>query len=307
MQVCLMIEGQEGVAWNEWSALARAVESAGLHGLFRSDHYTSFHGDPGAALDAWATISALAATTDRIRLGTLVSPATFRHPSELARIAVTADHISAGRIDVGVGAGWFEGEHRQNGFPFPDLAARFDLLTEYVEILVRSWADETFDFEGRHFVLQGQRARPGPVQLPHPPLIIGGGGRERSLGLAARFGQEYNSAFLSLEDCRRLRSRLDRVCQRADRDPATLPMSLMTLIALGVDNNEAEQRLARMLTRFRAPRERAHVGTIDEVATVLGQLEAAGVARIYVQHPDRTDFASVELLGELARRLDHQP
>jgi alkanesulfonate monooxygenase SsuD/methylene tetrahydromethanopterin reductase-like flavin-dependent oxidoreductase (luciferase family) len=121
MQVCLMIEGQEGVAWSEWSALARAVESAGLHGLFRSDHYTSFHGAPGAALDAWATISALAATTDRIRLGTLVSAATFRHPSELARVAVTADHISGGRIDVGVGAGWFEREHRQNGFPFPEI------------------------------------------------------------------------------------------------------------------------------------------------------------------------------------------
>lgn len=307
MQVCLMIEGQEGVAWSEWSALARAVESAGLHGLFRSDHYTSFHGEPGAALDAWATISALAATTDRIRLGTLVSAATFRHPSELARVAVTADHVSGGRIEVGVGAGWFEQEHRQNGFPFPDVAARFDLLTEYVEILVRSWADEPFDLDGQYFVLHGQQARPGPVQLPHPPLILGGAGRPRSLALAARFAQEYNSAFLGLDECRGLRARLDAACQRADRDPSTLPMSLMTLIALGATSNEAEERFSRMLARFRAPRERAQVGTIDEVVTVLGQLEAAGVARVYVQHPDRTDFASIELLGELARRLGGQP
>jgi alkanesulfonate monooxygenase SsuD/methylene tetrahydromethanopterin reductase-like flavin-dependent oxidoreductase (luciferase family) len=307
MQVCLMIEGQEGVAWSEWSALARAVESAGLHGLFRSDHYTSFHGQPGAALDAWATISALAATTDQIRLGTLVSPAAFRHPSELARVAVTADHISGGRIDVGVGAGWFEKEHQQNGFPFPAVAARFDLLTEYIEILVRSWGDETFDFDGEHFVLRGQHARPGPVQVPHPPVIVGGGGRGRSLALAARFGQEYNSAFLSLSDCRRLRNRLDVVCQRHDRDPTTLPISLMTLIALGENSNDAEQRFSRMQARFRAPRERAQVGTIDEVMAALGEFETAGVARAYVQHPDRTDFASIELLGELARQIRTEP
>jgi F420-dependent oxidoreductase-like protein len=307
MQVCLMIEGQEGVAWSEWAALARAVESAGLHGLFRSDHYTSFHGEPGAALDAWATISALAATTDRIRLGTLVSPVAFRHPSELARIVVTADHISGGRIDVGVGAGWFEKEHRQNGFPFPGVAERFDALTEYVEILVQSWAGEPFDFDGKHFGLQGQDARPGPVQLPHPPIILGGAGRTRSLALAARFAQEYNSAFLDLDACLGLRARLDAACQQVDRDPATLPMTLMTLIALGENRDEAEQRFDRVLTRFRAPHERAQVGTIDEVATALGRLEAAGVTRIYVQHPDRTDFASIELLGELARRLEAQP
>lgn len=303
MQVCLMIEGQEGVAWSEWHTLGRSAESAGLHGLFRSDHYTSFHGEPGAALDAWATICALAATTDRIRLGTLVSAAAFRHPSQLARVVVTADHVSGGRIDVGVGAGWFEGEHRQNGFPFPDVAARFDLFTEYVEILVKSWADETFDFDGKHFVLQGQHTRPAPVQTPHPPLIIGGRARARSLALAVRFAQEYNVAFLNHDECQRLRARLDTACEGADRDPATLSMSLMTLVALGETNDEAEQRFSRMLTRFRAPRERAQVGTIDEVVTVLRQFEAAGVTKIYVQHPDRQDFTSIELLGELARRL----
>ncbi len=303
MQVCLMIEGQEGVTWKEWAALGRAAESAGLHGLFRSDHYTSFHGDPGAALDAWATISALAATTDRIRLGTLVAAATFRHPSQLARVAVTADHVSGGRIDVGIGAGWFEGEHRQNGFPFPDVADRFDLLTEYVEILVRSWGDETFDFDGKHFVLRGQHARPAPVQTPHPPLIIGGQARARSLALAARFAQEYNVAFRSIDECQDLRTRLDAACKRADRNPTTLPMSLMTLVAPGENSNEAEQRFSRVLEHFRAPRERSQVGTIDEVTTVLRRFEGAGVTRIYVQHPDRQDFASVELLGELARRL----
>lgn len=304
MRVCLMIEGQEGVTWSEWSALGRAVESAGLYGLFRSDHYTSFHGPPGGALDAWATISALSAITERIRLGTLVSAATFRHPSELARVAVTADHVSGGRIEVGVGAGWFEAEHRQNGFVFPDLAERFDLLTEYVEILVRSWATDQFDFAGRHFVLQGQRARPGPVQAPHPPVIIGGRGRPRSVALAARFAQEYNAAFLPPEECSRLRARLDAACQRQNRDPATLSMSLMTLFALGDDDADADQRLARMLTHFGVPRERCHAGTVDDMATVLRQYETAGVTRVYMQHPDRQDFAGLELLGELARGAD---
>jgi F420-dependent oxidoreductase-like protein len=303
MQVCLMIEGQEDVAWSEWAALGRAAEEAGLHGLFRSDHYTSFHGPPGAALDAWAIISALSAVTDRIRLGTLVSAATFRHPSELARVVVTADQVSGGRIEVGVGAGWFEKEHRQNGFVFPDIRDRFDLLTEYVEILVRSWSAETFSFTGQHFVLQDQRALPAPLQVPHPPLILGGQGRARSLALAARFAQEYNAAFLAPEECGRLRSRLDAACQDAGREPSTLSMSLMTLIAAGESAEAAEQRVTRMLSGFRVPRERCHVGTVEEVVTALRALEAAGVTRVYAQHPDRADFPAVRLLGEVARQL----
>jgi alkanesulfonate monooxygenase SsuD/methylene tetrahydromethanopterin reductase-like flavin-dependent oxidoreductase (luciferase family) len=298
-----MIEGQEGVTWSEWAALSTAVEAAGLYGLFRSDHYSSFHGAPGAALDAWATICALSAGTGRIRLGTLVSPATFRHPSELARVAVTADHVSGGRIEVGIGAGWFEREHRQNGFVFPDIGDRFERLTEYVEILVRSWSAETFDFAGQHFVLQGQQALPAPLQGPHPPLILGGQGGARSVALAARFAQEYNTAFVPLKECGRLRARLDAACHVAAREPSTLSMSLMTLVALGESSEEAEQRVTRMLSGFGAPRARCHVGTVDQVVTTLRDFEAAGVTRIYVQHPDRVDFAAVELLGELAGRL----
>jgi F420-dependent oxidoreductase-like protein len=272
MQVCLMVEGQEGVAWPEWVALAQAAESAGLDGLFRSDHYTSFHGAPGAALDAWATISALAATTGHIRLGTLVSAAPFRHPSELARVAVTADHVSGGRIDVGIGAGWFEEEHRQNGFAFLPVADRFDQFAEYVEILVRTWTSDRFDFRGSHFDLQGQRALPAPLQKPHPPVIIGGRGRPRSLALAANFAQEYNGAFLSLDDCSRLRSRLDEACKAVGRDPSGLSMSLMTLVALGRSESEAQERLSGMLAHFRGPQERCHAGTVDEMVTRMAQL-----------------------------------
>jgi F420-dependent oxidoreductase-like protein len=298
-----MVEGQEGVGWDDWVALAQAVEAAGLHGLFRSDHYTSFHAEPGAALDAWATICGLAAITERIRLGTLVSPATFRRPSELARVAVTADHISGGRIEVGVGAGWFEREHKQNGFPFPPTAERFSMFAEYVEVLVGSWRAEDFDYPGKHFTLEGQRALPAPVQRPHPPLIFGGSGGRRSLALAAQFADEYNSAFLGADEATALRGRLDDACRSCGRDPGSLPLSMMTLVAAGEDRAEAEERLATMLRRFRAPRERAHVGSLGDLEPGLRTLERAGVTKIYVQHPDLQDFRSVDLLGQLAARL----
>ena len=261
MRVCLMVEGQEGVTWDEWVAMAHAAEAAGLEGLFRSDHYTSFHGEPAGALDAWACISALGAITERIRLGTLVSAATFRHPSELARVAVTADHISGGRVEVGVGAGWFEQEHRQNGFPFPPVAERFDMFAEYVEVLVNTWSAQSFDFKGRHFDLEGQRALPPPVQSPHPPLVLGGRGNRRSLGLAARFASEYNSAFLSAEECTELRARLADACLAAGRDPAAVPLSLMTLLAPGETKADAAGRLDRMSARFRGPRRQVPCGT----------------------------------------------
>jgi F420-dependent oxidoreductase-like protein len=305
MKVCLMIEGQEGVAWEDWVALARAVEGAGLDGLFRSDHYTSFHGGPGAALDAWATLSALGAITERIRLGTLVTPATFRHPSEQARVVVTADHVSGGRMEVGIGAGWFEKEHRQNGFAFPVTKERFDRMEEYLEVLIGSWRGETFDFQGQHFQLEGQVALPRPVQTPHPPVIMGGRGARRSLALATRYAQEYNSAFLPVDECQALRGRLDAACRAAEREAATLPMSLMALMAVGREREEAERRLQRMLSRFRGPAERCHVGTVDEMYDRLRAFEAAGVSRVYLQHPDRSDFAGIELFGELAGRLQN--
>jgi alkanesulfonate monooxygenase SsuD/methylene tetrahydromethanopterin reductase-like flavin-dependent oxidoreductase (luciferase family) len=298
-----MVEGQEGVGWDDWLATASAVESAGLYGLFRSDHYTSFHGEPGPALDAWATICGLAARTQRIRLGTLVSPATFRRPSELARVVVTADHISGGRVELGVGAGWFEKEHKQNGFPFPPTPERFAMFAECVEVLVGSWSAEEFNYQGRYFTLEGQRALPAGVQSPHPPLIFGGRGGPRSLDLAARHADEYNAAFLLPEEAAALRTRLDGACRACGRAPDSLPLSMMTLVAVGEDGAEAEARLTRMLSRFRAPRERSYVGSVADVVPSLRALEGAGVAKIYVQHPDLQDLRSVSLLGQLAGRL----
>src|SRR5918999_1933934 len=154
MRVCLMIEGQEGVTWDQWRALATTAEAAGFEALFRSDHYMPLDGGGGGSLDAWSTINALATLTSTIRLGTLVSPATFRHPSTLAREVVTADHVSGGRVELGFGAGWHEGEHRSHGFPFDTVRERFDRLAEQLEIVSRSWGDGPFDHHGRYYDLE---------------------------------------------------------------------------------------------------------------------------------------------------------
>src|SRR5919197_829115 len=167
MRICLMVEGQEDVTWEQWLALALACEGHGLEGLFRSDHYAPISGPPERrSLDAWATISALAARTDRIRLGTLVSPATFRHPSVLAKTVVTADHVSAGRVELGMGAGWYQADHERFGFDFPDDRTRMQLLAEQLEIVHRQWHGERFSFQGRHYRLKECVAMPRPAQDP---------------------------------------------------------------------------------------------------------------------------------------------
>src|SRR5437870_3540113 len=177
MRVCLMVEGQESVTWEQWLALAEACERHGFDALFRSDHYVSFgHPTEWGSLDAWATLAALSTATERIRLGTMVSPVTFRHPSELAKVVVTADHVSGGRVELGMGAGWFEGEHRAYGFAFPSTAERYAILGEQVEIVHRLWDrdEEEVTLKGSHYQLEGCHALPKPVQDPHPPLILAG-------------------------------------------------------------------------------------------------------------------------------------
>ena len=195
MRFVLMIEGQEGVSWDDWVALARACEEHGLEGLFRSDHYQSVFDISGrGSLDAWATLAGLAAVTERIRLGTMVSPATFRRPSVLSRMVATVDHISGGRVELGLGAGWNQAEHDAHGFPFPDLDERMELLEEQLEIVHRQWTEDEFSFQGRHYRLERCRAEPKPLQQPHPPIVMGGGAGPRVARLAARWADEYNTA-----------------------------------------------------------------------------------------------------------------
>src|SRR3954451_6242259 len=187
MRVCLMIEGQEDVTWDQWRALAVACEENGFEGLFRSDHYLSVEGrTERGSLDAWTTLGAVAAVTSRIKLGTLVSPASFRHPSVLAKSAVTVDHVSGGRVELGLGAGWNELEHASYGFPFTDLRTRMDVMAEQAEIIARSLEGEPFSFQGEHYTVENLDALPKPWQRPPRPLSRGVPGRPRGLPLRAR-------------------------------------------------------------------------------------------------------------------------
>jgi F420-dependent oxidoreductase-like protein len=301
MRVCLMVEGQEGVTWEQWLALARAAEEAGLEGLFRSDHYSAIVASSAGALDAWTTLAGLAAATSRLRLGTLVSPATFRHPSVLARMATTVDHISGGRVELGMGAGWFERDHTENGFPFRNAKARFELFAEQVEIVVRTWTEEGFDHEGPCYSLRNQTALPRPVQEPHPPLVLGGRATPRAAALAARFATEYNTLDAPLDELRARRRALDDACAAAGRDPRTLAYSLMTTCVIGGDRADAEERRRRVNELLGGRRTDANwlAGTVAEVRAQLERLEQAGVSRVMLQHLDHADLDAVRLMGDL--------
>ncbi|HEY8626403.1 MAG TPA: TIGR03560 family F420-dependent LLM class oxidoreductase [Solirubrobacteraceae bacterium] len=306
MELCLMIEGQEGVTWPQWLDLAQACEKHGIRALFRSDHYLNLDGrhPERGSLDAWATINALAAVTSTLRLGTLVSPATFRHPSGLAKLAVTADRISDGRIEVGLGAGWHEREHAAYGFPFVAQRERIDILEEQLQIVLGSWGDSPFTFRGAHHELVDLDAQPKPVQRPHPPLIMGGIAGPRSASLAARYADEYNTVFASLDDIRERKRRIDQACERVGREP--MPFSVMTGVLVGADAADLADRARRLAEWMGAgdsdfvsdPPYGWVVGTVEQAADQFSTLAEAGVSRVMCQHLLSDDLHAVALLGE---------
>ena len=304
MRLALMIEGQEGVTWEHWQSLAATGERLGFEALLRSDHYLSVDGRrERGALDAWGTINALAATTRAIRLGTLVSPATFRHPSMLAKLAVTADHISGGRVEVGIGSGWLEAEHRAYGFAFPPLRVRIDRLAEQLEIIRGSWAPGPFTLHGEHWRVEDLDALPKPAQQPHPPLIMGGGAGPRSASLAARHATEYNVVHADPGSAAEARDRLDAACEAAGRDPATLRFSLMDGFLVGADEADLRARADR-LAEWRGDAvdldELARtwiVGTPERVVARLREYADAGVERVMLQHHLYEDDDALELIA----------
>jgi F420-dependent oxidoreductase-like protein len=308
MRLCLMIEGQEGVSWEQWMALAEVTERSGLEGLFRSDHYLSGSGRVGrGSSDAWTTLAAIAARTERIRLGTMVSPVTFRHPSVLASAANVVDHVSGGRVELGLGAGWYELEHRAFGFPFPPVGERMEMLEEQLEIVHRQWTEDELSFQGKHYQLDRCPALPKPVQKPRPPIVVGGGGKPRTVAAAARFAQEYNTTEADPAECAKIRRRLDEACQKAGRDPSSMTFSVMTTTIVGRDQAEVERRVKAAIEGW-DDRPAADVlaenrdtdwiaGTVDEVVERLRGLRAAGVERVMLQHLDHADIEMVELLG----------
>jgi F420-dependent oxidoreductase-like protein len=305
-----MIEGQESVSWAEWLALADASERNGLEGLFRSDHYLSVVGRrERSSLDAVACLAAIATATERIRLGTLVSPVTFRHPSVVAKSVATIDHVSGGRVELGLGAGWNEGEHAAYGFDFPPLGTRMELLEEQLEIVHRLWTEDSVTFEGRHYRLEECPALPRPLQQPHPPLILGGNAKPRAVALAARFADEYNTLSASVADCRERKGVLAEACKAAGRDPETLSLTLMATCVVGEDRAQVLERVRGVMAVFGSGgedpqavlderRERWLAGTPDEVVERLRALADAGVERVYLQHLVHGDIDMVDLVGE---------
>jgi F420-dependent oxidoreductase-like protein len=298
VRICLMIEGQEGVAWADWVALAQACERLGFDALFRSDHYLSVGGRrERGSLDAWGTVSALSAVTETLRFGTLVSPATFRHPSVLAKAVVTADHISGGRVELGIGTGWLEDEHTAYGFPFPPMRERMAILAEQLEIIRRQWDDERFSFDGEHYRIESLDARPKPVQRPHPPLIVGGAAGPRSARLAARWADEYNTVYVTPDEARERRRALDEACEAEGRDPKALRFSMMNGFVVGADRTEIRARTDRLAEWGAPPTDSWIVGTPDEIVARLREYEAAGIEAVMLQHHLFEDYDALELIG----------
>jgi F420-dependent oxidoreductase-like protein len=312
MRLELMIEGQEDVTWPQWVALARACERHAVRTLFRSDHYLSVDGhEERGSLETWATLAGLAAVTSRLRLGVLVSPATFRHPSVLAKNATAVDHISNGRVELGIGAGWNEREHEAYGFGFPALGVRMEMLEEQLAVVRGAWADGPFSLEGRHYRLSALDARPKPVQRPNPPLIIGGAARPRTARLAAQYADEYNTVYATPAECAERRAVCEQAWEDAGRDPATLTFSVMVPWLVGADARDLQGRAERVGARVGSDAastlgEFAPVGvtgTLDEALTRLRAYRDAGVDRIMLQHLVHDDLDAIALLPRLAAAL----
>jgi alkanesulfonate monooxygenase SsuD/methylene tetrahydromethanopterin reductase-like flavin-dependent oxidoreductase (luciferase family) len=285
-----MVEGQEGPSWDEWLALAAACEEHCIEALFRSDHYLSLTDGARPATDAWTLLGALAARTTKLRLGTLVSPVTFRHPSVLARAAATVDHISGGRVEVGIGAGWMEAEHERFGFPFLDTSERVRVLADQVEHVDRQLRED-----------------PLTVQKPRPPLIVGGSAQRGTAEPAARFADEYNTFGVDPTEAARRRKRLDEACERVGRDPATMRFSVMTPFLLGRDHAkrfvEVYPDAGPPSEWFEELRRRGLAGSEVDLVDGLREFQAAGVERVMLQHVVHDDLDVVSALGRIARSL----
>ncbi|HWE68361.1 MAG TPA: LLM class F420-dependent oxidoreductase [Acidimicrobiales bacterium] len=307
MKLRIFVEPQQGATYHQLLAVAQATEAGGFDALFRSDHYLAMGGDgqPGPT-DAWVTLGALARETSRIRLGTLVTSATFRLPGILAITVAQVDAMSGGRVELGLGAGWYDGEHTAYGIPFPPLGERFERLEEQFAIITGLWgtpAGETFSYPGTHYQLTDSPALPKPVQQPHPPLIVGGGGPTRTPRLAATYADEFNLPFSTVADTEAQFIRVRAACETAGRDPAGLGFSAAQVVCCGTDEAEVARR-ARAIGR--QPDElRAHgaAGTPEEVLDRLGAYGAIGAGTIYLQVLDLDDLDHLQLISE--RVLPH--
>ena len=311
MRYALMIEPQQGCSYADQLAVARRAEAAGFEAFFRSDHYDSFPGESGRpTTDAWTVVAGLARETERIRLGVLVSPVTFRHPGTLAKIVATVDEMSGGRVELGLGAGWNDEEHAHHGLPFPPIEIRAEMLEEQLAILRGLWQEpDGWSFSGRHYSVPGSLFRPRPVQQPAPPIIVGGEGSPRSMRIAVRLADEFNVTSSTPERVADRFARLDETSLAAGRDPSTLVHSAMVGTLVGRDQAEVDRRVEVVMEQFgiadagtawlETRRSRWIIGTPDEARAGADRYAAAGAARLVLQDFLPWDLEMIDLLGDV--------
>ncbi|HEY1134379.1 MAG TPA: LLM class F420-dependent oxidoreductase [Nocardioides sp.] len=300
MDLRIFTEPQQGATYDDLLAVAQETERLGFDAFFRSDHYLTMGGDglPGPT-DAWTTLAGLARDTSTIRLGTLMTSATFRHPGVLAIQVAQVDQMSGGRVELGLGAGWFEAEHAAYGIPFPDTRERFDRYAEQLAVVTGLWATpvgETFAFAGEHYTITDSPALPKPAQAK-PPVLIGGRGKKRTPELAARFADEFNLPFVSLEETRDQFARVAAACDAIERDPAELVWSNALVVCVGSDEAEIARRAAAIGREVDELRETGLAGTPAEVVDKLGEYGAVGAQRAYLQVLDLGDLDHLRLIA----------
>ncbi len=302
MKLRIFTEPQQGATYETLLDVATTAEAEGFDAFFRSDHFLKMgEGDglPGPT-DAWITLAGLARDTSSIRLGTLVSSATFRLPGPLAVAVAQVDAMSGGRVELGIGAGWFDDEHRAYGIPFPSTGERFGRLEEQLAVITGLWdtpVGDTFEFPGTYFPVSGSPALPKPTQRPHPPIIVGGAGPKRTPRLAARFADEYNTPFAPPEKVKELNAAVSAACTDAGRDPASLLRSVAVTVCCGADDAEVVRRAAAIGQEVDDLKAGGACGTPDQVADKLAEYAAAGVERAYLQVLDLADLDHVRLIG----------
>jgi F420-dependent oxidoreductase-like protein len=298
----IFTEPQQGASYDDLLRVARTAEDAGFDAFFRSDHFLAMDapGDPGPT-DSYVTLGGLARETSRIRLGTLVTSATFRLPGPLAIAVAQVDAMSGGRVELGLGSGWFEAEHAAYGIPFPGLGERFDRLTEQLEIVTGLWTTplgERYSFSGAHYTLVDSPALPKPVQSPHPPVIVGGGGKRRTPALAARFAAEFNVPFMPLDGAVAQFERVDAACAEIGRDPAELVRSVAHPVCVGRDDAEVARRAAAIGRKVEDLAALPTAGTVSHVVDEIGTWrERTGATRFYLQVLDLADLDHLELIA----------
>lgn len=300
MDLRIFTEPQQGASYDDLLAVALAAERSGFSAFYRSDHYLKMgdvSGLPGPT-DAWITLAGLARETTTIRLGTLVTSATFRHPGPLAISVAQVDQMSGGRIELGLGAGWYDVEHKAYGIPFQSLGERFERLEDQLAIITGLWAaDGSFTYEGKHYSVVDSPALPKPVQVGGIPVVIGGGGPKRTPRLAATYATEFNAPFQSASKTSELYANVRSACETIGRDPSTMTMSTALVVCCGASQEEVAQRAAAIGREVDDLRTNGLCGTPSEIVARLGEWRAAGATRVYMQVLDLSDLAHIELIG----------